>query len=73
MSETRITQRPKRPTEETRAETDAETTSEELACPECSGDLATDTEHGEVICQECGAKNEGGFSYCRDCSAELPE
>ena len=27
----------------------------------------------QVICQECGTKNEGGFSYCRDCSAELPE
>ncbi|PSP96758.1 transcription initiation factor IIB 2, partial [Halobacteriales archaeon QS_4_70_19] len=23
-------------------------------CPECSGDLATDTEHGEVVCQDCG-------------------
>lgn len=27
----------------------------------------------QVICQECGATNESGFRYCRDCSAELPE
>jgi transcription initiation factor TFIIB len=28
--------------------------SEELVCPECGGDVATDTEHGEVVCQDCG-------------------
>ncbi|PSP99844.1 transcription initiation factor IIB 2, partial [Halobacteriales archaeon QS_4_70_19] len=38
--------------DETEAEGSSE--SEELACPECSGDLATDTEHGEVVCQDCG-------------------
>jgi len=27
----------------------------------------------QVVCQECGATNESGFSYCRDCSAELLE
>jgi transcription initiation factor TFIIB len=27
---------------------------ETLVCPECSGDVATDTEHGEVVCQDCG-------------------
>jgi transcription initiation factor TFIIB len=25
-----------------------------LTCPECSGNLATDTEHGETVCTECG-------------------
>ncbi len=28
--------------------------SEGLRCPECGGQLATDTEHGETICQDCG-------------------
>ena len=27
---------------------------EELTCPECSGQLATDTEHGETVCVDCG-------------------
>ena len=27
---------------------------EEIVCPECGGDLATDTEHGETVCQDCG-------------------
>jgi transcription initiation factor TFIIB len=27
---------------------------EELLCPECSGQLATDTEHGETVCVDCG-------------------
>ena len=27
---------------------------DELQCPECSGSLATDTEHGETVCQDCG-------------------
>ncbi|MDZ5811236.1 transcription initiation factor IIB [Halorubrum sp. AD140] len=27
---------------------------EELRCPECSGQLATDTEHGETVCVDCG-------------------
>jgi len=26
---------------------------DELECPECSGSLATDTEHGETVCQDC--------------------
>ncbi|EMA72532.1 TFIIB-type zinc ribbon-containing protein, partial [Halorubrum distributum] len=24
------------------------------ACPECDGRLATDTEHGETVCSDCG-------------------
>jgi transcription initiation factor TFIIB len=27
---------------------------DELQCPECGGHLATDTEHGETVCVECG-------------------
>ncbi len=27
---------------------------EELRCPECDGQLATDTEHGETVCRDCG-------------------
>ena len=36
------------------SETEAETEEEELRCPECSGQLATDTEHGETVCVDCG-------------------
>ena len=25
-----------------------------------------------VVCSKCGTKNEQGYSYCSDCSAELP-
>jgi transcription initiation factor TFIIB len=27
---------------------------EDLACPECGGNLAADAEHGETVCEECG-------------------
>jgi transcription initiation factor TFIIB len=27
---------------------------EELVCPECGGNLASDSEHGETVCEECG-------------------
>jgi transcription initiation factor TFIIB len=27
---------------------------EELRCPECGGRLASDTEHGETVCMDCG-------------------
>ncbi|MFT4948750.1 MAG: transcription initiation factor TFIIB [Natronomonas sp.] len=27
---------------------------EELVCPECSGTLVNDAEHGETVCEECG-------------------
>jgi len=36
------------------SETESETKEEELQCPECSGQLATDTEHGETVCVDCG-------------------
>ncbi|MFC6753215.1 transcription initiation factor IIB [Halorubrum tibetense] len=36
-------------------ESETETaTDEELRCPECGGQLATDTEHGETVCADCG-------------------
>ncbi|WP_418285166.1 transcription initiation factor IIB [Halorubrum sp. DTA46] len=31
-----------------------ESAAEELRCPECDGQLATDTEHGETVCVDCG-------------------
>ncbi len=37
------------------AEDETETQeSESIECPECSGQLATDTEHGETVCSDCG-------------------
>jgi len=35
-------------------ESESETEEEELRCPECGGQLATDTEHGETVCVDCG-------------------
>ncbi len=35
-----------------REQTDEETTG--VACPECSGKLLVDDEHGETVCQDCG-------------------
>src|SRR6056297_568465 len=31
-----------------------ETTEQEDVCPECGGNVATDTEHGETVCKDCG-------------------
>ena len=31
-----------------------ETGEEVLVCPECAGNLASDAEHGETVCEECG-------------------
>ncbi|MFQ3475873.1 transcription initiation factor IIB [Halonotius sp. F2-221B] len=39
-----------RPSEQTES-TDTE---ESIHCPECGGQLATDTEHGETVCRDCG-------------------
>jgi len=34
---------------------EAESTEERTTtCPECEGNLITDTEHGETVCSECG-------------------
>ena len=48
MSE-RVNTREWDPTQETTEETD-----EQHGCPECGGNLATDTEHGETVCEDCG-------------------
>ena len=51
MSDTTI-----RTYEETDTETEAasERAAEDLRCPECDGNLVTDEEHGEVVCEDCG-------------------
>ncbi|WP_254821977.1 transcription initiation factor IIB [Haloglomus halophilum] len=42
-------------TQETTSEAERTQESEEATtCPECSGRLETDTEHGEVVCSDCG-------------------
>jgi len=38
--------------EDEREEEDDET--ERLVCPECGGSLASDAEHGETVCEDCG-------------------
>jgi len=35
-------------------ESETESTDETTRCPECSGQLVTDEEHGETVCRECG-------------------
>ena len=51
------TRRGTREREEREEETETETETqdeEELVCPECSGTLVNDAEHGETVCEECG-------------------
>ncbi len=36
------------------SETESKATSEDLVCPECSGQLVVDEEHGETVCSDCG-------------------
>ena len=35
-------------------QTDETETEHQLTCPECGGQLASDTEHGETVCADCG-------------------
>jgi transcription initiation factor TFIIB len=49
-SNTRIRDR----TGEQEREQKEEDAGESVACPECGGKLATDSEHGETVCIECG-------------------
>jgi|GEM_PF-4697474 Transcription initiation factor IIB (TFIIB) len=35
-------------------ESETESADETTHCPECSGQLITDEEHGETVCRECG-------------------
>ncbi|MFB6232912.1 MAG: TFIIB-type zinc ribbon-containing protein, partial [Haloarculaceae archaeon] len=47
----------RRNTRERGTETETETEDEReetLVCPECGGNLASDAEHGETVCEECG-------------------
>ena len=37
-----------------REDEDEREQSEELTCPECDGQLATDEERGETVCSDCG-------------------
>jgi transcription initiation factor TFIIB len=62
MSDTRLTQRAERSSEETQSAADEEMrpavaddgTQAALVCPECGGSLSADTAHGETVCEECG-------------------
>jgi len=40
--------------DEERADEHTEEEEESPTCPECGGQLATDTEHGETVCDDCG-------------------
>ncbi|SDZ80814.1 transcription initiation factor TFIIB [Haloplanus vescus] len=39
---------------ESEDESESTDSSEQLHCPECGGQLTTDTEHGETVCADCG-------------------
>jgi transcription initiation factor TFIIB len=41
-------------TSESETEDESAAADESLHCPECGGPLATDTEHGETVCEHCG-------------------
>jgi transcription initiation factor TFIIB len=51
MSEARTGQRERTAAGDEQQETDR---TDELACPECGGDIAADAVHGETVCQDCG-------------------
>jgi transcription initiation factor TFIIB len=51
----RIEERPERTEQATEEESEHEQASEdEQVCPECGGDLHTDSRHGETVCADCG-------------------
>ncbi|MBX0323638.1 transcription initiation factor IIB [Halomicroarcula sp. F13] len=52
MSETTIRNSTEEQVQE--REFDEETTEQQDVCPECGGNVTTDTEHGETVCQDCG-------------------
>ncbi|WP_424019380.1 transcription initiation factor IIB [Halorientalis pallida] len=41
-------------TREEPTESDERENEEQVACPECGGSLATDSERGETVCEDCG-------------------
>jgi len=51
MTDTTTRRHERTSTEETESEADE---SESLVCPECGGNLASDSERGETVCEECG-------------------
>jgi len=53
MTDTTV-RRFERGADDTETENERQTDDEELACPECGGKVASDTEHGETVCTECG-------------------
>ncbi|MFW6321936.1 MAG: TFIIB-type zinc ribbon-containing protein, partial [Halohasta sp.] len=40
--------------EQSQERTEERAADETHTCPECSGRLLTDSEHGETVCQDCG-------------------
>jgi transcription initiation factor TFIIB len=54
MSDTTIRTNEFEQTRETETESETAAVEESEHCPECGGDLITDTEHGETVCGECG-------------------
>jgi Transcription initiation factor IIB (TFIIB) len=48
------TPRPSPTVRQRETESETESTDETTHCPECSGQLITDEEHGETVCRECG-------------------
>jgi transcription initiation factor TFIIB len=43
-----------KPSEREQDRTDSQETESSVTCPECSGSLVTDEEHGETVCADCG-------------------
>ncbi|WP_254271522.1 transcription initiation factor IIB [Haloarcula marina] len=52
MSESPVHESTRERTQE--SEIEEQTTEREDVCPECGGDVTTDTEHGETVCRDCG-------------------
>ncbi|MFW6321558.1 MAG: TFIIB-type zinc ribbon-containing protein, partial [Halohasta sp.] len=50
----RSRERRSRTASESEAETEQEAEHDGLQCPECSGNVITDDEHGETVCDDCG-------------------
>ncbi|MFB6293709.1 MAG: transcription initiation factor IIB family protein [Halonotius sp.] len=50
----RSPQRERQRGEESTAKTETEAEQAGLQCPECSGNVITDDEHGETVCDDCG-------------------
>jgi transcription initiation factor TFIIB len=42
------------PRERDQRATETESSGETLTCPECSGNVVSDDEHGETVCEDCG-------------------